>query len=276
MIQWIEPIRTNASGWAHLMLCISIPMAVIGILRFFFVKETVEVQDNTTSERVTVKDTLEVLRRNPYVWMVGMMYFGYMFITGMGINTYYFTWVIGDLGLMGTASLMSIVVLPLLFFFPLIMKKLSKGKLVQIACYFYIASGLLLFFLGKNVPVLFLTFLLMGVASLPITYLTDLMMLDVGTYNQHIAGKRMDGTIGAIKGFLGKVGGAVGIGIVGVLLQVGGYDGTLAAQPERALFMIRFMISWLPVIVFTALAVMMIFYKLDKMLPELDKEQHLQ
>ena len=61
-----------------------------------------------------------------------------------------------------------------------------------------------------------------GVAALPITYLTDLMMIDCGTYNAHVSGKRMDGTIGAIKGFLGKVGGAMGLAVVGGMLQVGG------------------------------------------------------
>ena len=40
--------------------------------------------------------------------------------------------------------------------------------------------------------------------------------------------------------------------------------------------MIRFLAGMIPVIVFVAVAIMMIFYKVDKMLPELEKEQNMQ
>ena len=115
----------------------------------------------------------------------------------------------------------------------------------------------------------------MEVLPLPITYLTDLMMLDCGTYNAHISGKRMDGTIGAIKGFLGKVGGALGLGMVGWLLQLGHYDGTLSVQPDSAIFMIKFLIGIIPAISFAIVAALMVFYKVDDMLPDLEKEQNL-
>ena len=167
------------------------------------------------------------------------------------------------------------VALPLLFVFPAIMKKTTKSMLVQVGCIAYIIAGLLLFFCYHNYGTVLLGFVFMGFASLPITYLTDLMMLDCGTYNAHISKKRMDGTIGAIKGFLGKIGGALGLGMVGWLLQLGNYDGTLTTQPDSALFMIRFLIGMVPVIIFVAIAIMMIFYKVDGMLPELEKEQNM-
>lgn len=99
------------------------------------------------------------------------------------------------------------------------------------------------------------------------------MMLDAGTYNHYTMGKRMDGTIGAIKGFLGKLGGALGIGAVGWLLELGGYNGLAETQTSGALFMIKFLAGYMNVIVFAAVGIVMLFYNLDKLLPEIEKKQ---
>lgn len=85
----------------------------------------------------------------------------------------------------------------------------------------------------------------------------------------------MDGTIGAVKGFLGKVGGALGLGMVGWLLELGRYDGTLATQPDSAIFMIKFLIGIVPAITFGLVALLMVFYKLDEILSELSEEQNV-
>ncbi|MBE5918043.1 MAG: MFS transporter, partial [Pseudobutyrivibrio ruminis] len=264
-------IATSPQGWSHMILLIALPAGLIGIMRFFFVKETVQVADESEHGEVHFADVLTVLKKNPYVWMVGFMYFGYMLVSGMGVNTYFFTWVVGDIKKMSAASAIGMVALPLLFVFPMIMKKATKGLLVQAGCIAYILAGLILFFCYNNYGTVLLGFVFMGIASLPITYLTDLMMIDCGTYNAHISKKRMDGTIGAIKGFLGKVGGALGLGMVGWLLQLGNYDGTALSQPDSALFMIRFLVGMIPVIIFATVAIMMMFYKVDSMLPELEK-----
>lgn len=269
-------IATSPQGWSHMVLLIALPAAFIGIMRFFFVKETVKVMDASEHEEVKLSDVFSVLKNNPYVWMVGFMYFGYTLVTGMGINTYFFTWVVGDIKKMSAASAIAIVALPLLFVFPTIMKNATKSLLVQAGCIAYIIAGFIMFFCYKSYTTLLVGFVFTGIASLPITYLTDLMMLDCGTYNAHISKKRMDGTIGAIKGFLGKIGGALGLGMVGWLLQAGHYDGTLSTQPDSALFMIRFLVGIVPVIIFAAIAIMMMFYKVDSMLPELEKEQNIQ
>lgn len=127
----IVKIESSPAGWTMTIILIAVPMAFIGILRFFFVKETVEVKDASDQEGVKMKDALLVLRKNPYVWMVGLMYFGYMLVTGMGINTYFFTHVMGDIKLMSSASAIAIVALPLLVVFPALMKRMTKGMLVQ-------------------------------------------------------------------------------------------------------------------------------------------------
>lgn len=268
-------LATSPAGWSHMILIIALPAAFIGMMRFFFVKETVEVNDASVHEGVKFKDVLTLLKKNPYVWIVGFMYFGYMLVSGMGVTTYYFKWIVGDVEKMSVFSALAVVVLPLLVVFPAIMKKISKGRMIQIGCIAYAVSGIIYFVAGHHMPVLLVAGILGAMATLPITYLTDLMMLDCGTYNAHISGKRMDGTIGAVKGFLGKVGGALGLGMVGWLLELGRYDGTLATQPDSAIFMIKFLIGIVPAITFGLVALLMVFYKLDEILSELSEEQNV-
>jgi Na+/melibiose symporter-like transporter len=190
----------------------------------------------------------------------------------MGVMSYYFKWSVGNLDLMGTVQAVAIVSLPLLFFFPMIMKKIPMGKLVMFASVFYVISGVMMFLFAKNTPVLMFSFVLTGVASLPITYLTDLMMIDCGSYNQYHGFKRMDGTIGAIKGFAGKLGAGLGSAILGVMLSASGYDGLLETQPDSAIAMINVAQGLIPAILFALLAFIMAGYKLDLLMPKINKE----
>lgn len=262
-------IATSPAGWSKVMAMFAVPLALIGILRFFFVKEVEEVE--ITTEKVKLKDVKILLSKNPYVYMVSLMYLVYSAFVGMGINTYFFKYVVGNVELLGLVSSVSIVVLPIMFFFPAMMKKIPKGKMVQIGCIAYAIGGVITFAAGGNIKMIMIATLFTGLGTLPITYLTDLMMIDCGSYNEWKGYRRMDGTIGALKGFAGKVGGAFGSGMVGVFLSIGGYDGTAAVQSDSAVMTIRVLNGLIPALLFIILAVLMIFYKIDKLLPQIDE-----
>jgi Na+/melibiose symporter-like transporter len=249
---------------------VALPAGLIGILRFVFVKETVMIEEHEEKPRLT--DVFTLMRKNHYVWIVTLMWLVYSLVTGMGVMSYYFKWSVGNLDLMGTVQAVAIVSLPLLFFFPMIMKKIPMGKLVMFASVFYVISGVMMFLFARNTPLLMLSFVLTGVAALPITYLTDLMMIDCGSYNQHHGFKRMDGTIGAIKGFAGKLGAGLGSAILGVMLSASGYDGLLEVQPDSAIAMINVAQGLIPAVLFAILALIMMGYKLDLLMPKINKE----
>lgn len=262
-------IATSPAGWSKLMAMVAVPMALIGILRFVFVKETVQVEE--TGEKPQMKDVMVVLKKNPYVYMIAFMQLVYSLVTGMGINQFFYTYIVGDIEKMGMANLFAIVVLPLLAVFPLLMKKVAMGKIVQIGCIAYVISGIVMFASNGNMSIVIIAVIIMGVGALPVTYLTDLLMIDCGSYNASRGYKRMDGTIGAIKGFANKVGGAFGSGLLGILLGMSGFDGALEVQPDSALLMIKILVGVVPAILFLLVAIVMHFYKLDKMMPEINK-----
>jgi Na+/melibiose symporter-like transporter len=261
-------MATSPKGWSTLIGMIAFPMALIGFIRFA-VKETVKVE--TSEEKTKLSDILIILKHNPYIYIVIFLLLVQGLVTGMGIASYFFTYVVGNIELMGTASAISMVTLPLLFIFPLIMKKVPKGKLIMAGCAVYVLSGLVLFAAGGSMQVILVGFILQGVAILPIVYLQDLMVMDCSSYNAYKGFRRMDGTMAAFKNFITKVGNGLGVALVGFMLDRFGFDGNLAVQPDSVVFAIRALIGLVPAILYFAVVISLVFYKLDKLMPEINR-----
>lgn len=262
-------LATSPKGWSTLIAIFALPLGLIGILRFFFVKETEKV--DTVSEPVHFKDVIRVLKDNRYVYMIVAIQLVYALVTGTGVATYYYTYIVNNLEIMGFISALSVIVLPMMVFFPALLKKIPMGRMVQIGCIFYAVGELIVFFANGSIPVLIISNVIIAVGTLPVTYLINLMALDCGSYNAYLGLQRMDGTIGAIKGFANKLGAALGSGLLGVMLTWGGFDKDLAVQTDSAKFAISAVYGLIPSILFALVAIMLCFYKLDRMMPEINR-----
>ena len=262
-------LATSPKGWSTLIAMFALPLGLIGMLRFFFVKETEKV--DTVSEKVTFKDVLAVLKDNKYVYMIIAIQLVYALVTGTGVATYYYTYIVNNVEIMGIISALSVIVLPLMAFFPVLLKKIPMGRMVQIGCIFYAVGELVIFFSGGSIPVLIAATVIIAIGTLPVTYLINLMALDCGSYNAYLGRQRMDGTIGAIKGFANKLGAALGAGLLGVMLSWGGFNADAAVQSAGANFAISAVYGLIPAILFALIAIMLTFYKLDKMMPEINR-----
>jgi len=67
-------------------------------------------------------------------------------------------------------------------------------------------------------------------------------------YTYLTQGKRVDGTMYSCTSLGVKIGGGIGTAVVGWLLELSGYVGTYAVQPQSAFLMMHFMYLWLPLI----------------------------
>lgn len=75
---------------------------------------------------------------------------------------------------------------------------------------------------------------------------------------------RMEGTLGSVNGFAGKIGQAAGTFVCGVLLGVAGYVGGGDTIVSSALTMIKLLYSIIPAALFLLIFVILIKYDLDK------------
>jgi GPH family glycoside/pentoside/hexuronide:cation symporter len=71
---------------------------------------------------------------------------------------------------------------------------------------------------------------------------------DVVDYDELQTGQRREGSFAACQSWISKVGIALGVGASGWILQFTGFDAKQAIQDEHAIFMIRILLSGIPVI----------------------------
>lgn len=265
-------LATSDKGWSKLMLIYAIPLALIGILRFIFVKEKYTEED-ALSDRVSFKDMFTMLKTNRYAWCLAGVNGVTQFIAGLGAATYYFTWVVGDITKYSTLQIFSIVSLFAMLAFPMIIRKKSANYLIFVGAILGIVGYVLNFFAGSNMILLIVAFLLGGVAVLPGSYLRSVLIMDIAKYNEWKGLAPMEATAAALANFFGKVFTAFGSFILGVLLSVSGYVGTAAAQSGSAMTMIRMLYSFIPAAAMVVMLLCSLVYnKLDKQLPQIEAD----
>lgn len=271
----VSRMATSAQGWSKMILYYSIPLLIIGLMRFLFVKEknSAEFQSQT---KVSMKEVFEVLKTNKFIYFVGLLLFVYNMITNMGVATYYFTYVVGNLELASFLGIISVLVLFSMTLYTKLLKKWTVKQLIQRGCFLYAVGMIVYFFAGANVPMIIIAGLISGSGTLPIAYMNYQMILDCAAYNEWKGHARMEGTMTSIVGFASKVGAAFGVGLLGILLEVSGFvsgsDGLTIEQPDSAVWMIRLLMTLIPMAFYLLLALVLRFYKLDDLMPQIRQD----
>lgn len=268
----------SSSGWSFLMACIAIPMAIIGIMRFLFIKETIEVDTKVSdgvAEKVSFRDVKTVLTKNPYIWIVALILFVCNFVTNMGVNTYYFTYIVHNLGLLGLISAVQILAIPVMLFVPAILRKISISKLILIGCILSMVGYGINYIAGANTVLLSVAAVLFGLGSVPISMLINLMIIECADFNEWKGSQRMEGTLSSVTSFATKIGSALGAGVLGMLLSISGYIGDADLIPDSAVNMIRHLYSTIPAVLWLIVALSLLLYKLDKKMPQIREEIEL-
>ncbi len=268
--QLMARMATSQGGWIRLILICAIPMTAIGMLRFFVIKEVHKV-DVKSAEKLSINDVFTVLKNNKFIYAIAFASFVNYLITNMGVNVYYFTDIVGDVGKMGFIAMVQVLAIPMMFILPQVLKRTTAVKVIRVGLIVTILGYVLNFFAGSNFPMLAVAAVMYGAGLVPISMLTQLLIIDCADYNEYKGLYRLEGSLSAVDGFAKKVGAGLGVGILGILLGAAGYDGTLAVQPDSALLMIRMLFSLIPAIMYILVYVAYHFYTLDKLKPEIQK-----
>lgn len=270
-------LATSDAGWRTLILIYMIPLTVLGLLRFIFVKENPNIDAEQVKDKVDFKDIWTMIRKNGYAWLYLFIMFFFQTIQSIGALSYYFKYIVGDVGAAGLLSIMSFILLPTMFAFPILLKKLNASQIIGFAavlsCFGYVVN----YFAGTNMTMLIIGTIITSFAMLPISYLGNMVQMDLCTYNQYIGLPRMDASIGAIfNGFGTQLGQGFGGWLLGFALTMAGYvestGDAVVAQPDSAITMIRLLYSLIPLALMAMLAVSaFMLNKLNKQMPEIEK-----
>lgn len=262
-------IATSASGWSRLVLLFAVPMAAIGILRMIFCPEKYDVDAETNNaEPLKVTDVFKLIKTNKFILIIALMTFVFNFICNMGVQTYYYTYIVGNVALMGISAIAQIVALPLALFFPKLIAKFSTVKLMMAGFVVSALGYLLNFVAGGNVVLLAIAAIMWGAGTIPASMLSALVIIECADYNEWKGIHRMEGTMSSLVGLGAKVGAALGAGALGVLLSMTGYTGDAATMPSSALMMIRMLFTLVPAVLYIIVAFSLKGYTLNR---DLDK-----
>ena len=225
-------------------------LSMEGKWRFLFVKEVYTPGQQKVQEKTTVRQIFTMLKKNPYVWDVGIVAGSVQFIMGLGSAQYYFKFIVGDIGQYSKLQAMTILMLVFLFAFPKMIRKMSVGRVVILCSAVGIAGYIVNFFAGSSMAMLMVAFIVTGISSLPGAYLQAPMLMECSSYNEMLGLPRMDSTSAAVMNFMIKFMNALGAGLMGLLLQASGFiatkSGEVVTQPGSAMLMIRILYSIVP------------------------------
>ena len=259
---------TTQLGWTELVIALGIVMAVLGILRFIFCKEIVVDESGADGKKTTndlsLKESLGLVGKNKYLFIiVGLMLLTFIVNNMQTATTYYFKYIYGDLNAQGTAAITSMVVVPALIFFPMLSKKFGTTKILQVCCGIGIAGMLIRTIGGPNMATIIVGGLLFGIGTMPISMMINTYLIDCMDYGEWKTGVRIEGLVASIANFASKVGQGLAVGLVGLVMGIAGYDGLAATQTAAANSAIVFLYNILPLILFVAMLVLSLMYKVD-------------
>jgi len=271
--QLIAGIGSTKAGWTVMAAAIGIPMAIIGMLRFAFVKEVIHTEPAKTGETeqtVPLKTGLSCIMKNKYIWILaGMTFVQLATNIGSAVSTYYFKYIMGNIGLATLVSMSSMITPLVMIVFPVLTRKFGTVTILKIGAVLGVIGYGIRIIGGTNLVTLTVGSLIGGVAILPVTMMISIYLIDTMDYGEWKTGTRVEGMLGSVNSFCAKLGSGIASALVGLIMGLAGYDGSLAVQSASANTSIIALFNYVPMILMIVLLLLAIAYKLDKELPQI-------
>lgn len=264
-------------AWIITTSIFSAAALVLLLICFFNTKERVHIAA-AENVKVPVRDGILALFKNKY-WIMCLALWGLLSVhaTVMGIDlAYYCKYILGDQKLTGTIYAAEQVMMILgILVLPALLPKFGKRNLALAGSLFVVMSSLLLLLNPSNYAMVTVISGMRGIGEAPLFGVIFSLIADSVEYGQYKTHIRQEGMIFSAASVGSKLGaGLSSAAVTGVLGAMGYISSTAgsAMQPERAVNAIFVIYIWAPVLVWTLAAVLLFFYKLDKMYPDIMRE----
>lgn len=258
------PLAVAAAGkdpaaWSLVAICVSVPFMFIGLVRFWVFRESPDAAE-IGAERVSLRDVLLVLRTNPYIWVLSAMSLIVGVYSANIALSYYFRYIVGDLALQGVVAISFVALIPLMIFFPVLIRKFSVSRMIALSSFIGAIGFIVMMFAGGNLVIIMISSVMTALAALPVNFLAPILIIDNSTYNEWKGNRRLESVGGALYSFSSTMGQAIAAGIGGFVLAISGYDGTLDVQNVAAEHAIVGLSSWVPAIFAILVGVIALYY----------------
>lgn len=271
--QMVATMGMTRKGWGMIALILAVPSTLIGVIRFFTIKE-IKKTDTVTADKFTMKEVLRLLIKNKYILLFAFVIFTSNIGSNIvsGVSTYYYLYIMHDIGLASLMALSMLAFVITLLFVPILSKKIGFMNIMRATSLIGMAGYLLRLLDVSSIPLLFMSSLFGMMGFYMMFSFAGTFVIDCMDYGEWKNGKRSEGIIASAQSVTAKIGTAIGAALVGILMGMAGYEGSLATQSASANTMIILLSSLIPAIFCFIQFILLLFYNLDKKLPQIRED----
>ncbi|HIT89086.1 MAG TPA: MFS transporter, partial [Candidatus Merdenecus merdavium] len=169
-------------------------------------------------------------------------------------------------------SLSMLAIIIVIVLTPFLSKKFGFTNVMRATTLIGAFGYLIRLFAIHNIPLLFVTNMVSMMGFYTMFSFGGTFVLECIDYGEWKTGVRSEGTIACAQSVTSKIGTAVGVGLVGVLMGISGYQGSEVVQSEGSRNMIIALFSIVPAVFCIIQFVLLKVYDLDKLLPQINKD----
>lgn len=267
----VKLLGDNQAAWAKVMVIWAACALVLLLICFKNCEETVVVAGQEHRDPVPMSQGLRVLVRNPYFWMVAIlwMFQSVSFTVSGTVLPYYCKYILGnDTWLYSALYFTEIVIMMvcILLCAPLI-RRYGKRNLALGGAVLALAGQVLFCLQPYSLPLLVVSCVTRGIGLAPLNAVVFGMVGDVVEYGQWRSHVRQESLIYAGGSVCMKAGTGIASAILTGFLSLAGYISTSATtveQPQSALDMIVRLYQFGPIVVAGSVLVVLLCYHLDE------------
>ena len=256
----VERFGGGVRGWRTVALIFSLIALVVNTFSVLMVKEVPDLEDekqvkeNVIEEKIGFLESFRLLFKNKHFLIVLVIYLINYIYSGItqGVGIYFMTYYMGNAALLGTFSLVSLIpVVIILSLTPVLVKKCGsmwKMNVISRIISLILGIGFIVAAMNKNLVLMLVFAFFRNMAGGPLTGTLNAFVAETSDYTWRTQKKRIDGVIFSCSSVGVKVGGGLGSALLGLMLELGGFDGKAAVQTASAINMIFVLYAVVPVI----------------------------
>lgn len=251
----------DAAAWRTVAIIYALIGLVVNTISCFSVKElsekelamSAEQEKEEKSEKYGLIEAAKLLLANKFYLMIcGVYILQQLYSAMINAGIYYMTYVLKNENLYGVFSwAVNIPLIVALILTPTLVGKWKGLYKLNLRGYMLAVIGRLFVVVAAyigSVPLMLVFTALAAFGQGPWQGDMNAVIASCSEYTFLTKGKRVEGTMYSCTSLGTKLGGGLGTAISGWLLEISGFSGKLAVQPDSCIDMLHFMYLWLPLV----------------------------
>lgn len=273
----ITTLCATKQGWTVLALAIGIPSMILATVKFFVVKEVVNYNAASTEGgdgKMSIGKMVSHIVHNKYSWIcLGLVFFYYLNTNMMTtVQSYYFTYNIGDLTMLSYIGATAIITPIVLLFIPKMLGKWGKTKVLKMGLICNLVACIIRAFAPGNLILYAITAVISSFGTLPLVFFIGLLFMDCMDYGEWKMGYRVESAYSAVTSAGQKISAGVASGLTGVFMAASGFISGAEVQSESAMKGILQLTIYGPIVIGILLVAFIYMYNLDDKIEKIQSE----